>query len=371
MRGILPVFLIAALCAAHATSATAAAQRTFVKSDGLDTNACTIPAPCRSFGKAITQTNDGGEIVVLDSAGYGPVAITKSVSIIAPRGIYAGVTVFGGGDGVTVATAGIDVILQGLTINGLGGARGIAFLAGNSLLIEDCVISGMGSVGILLSGSNTQSSVRNTIARDNAGGGIRLASITTGTVTAVLDAVTSEQNGGNGLESGSGARLRVRGGSYSYNSGAGVALLATLSNTAGAAVSITDARIMSNGAQGVRLFPGASNPAQIEALIADCEIASNLGDGVSVITGAVTGWNIRATLARNRIFRNTGNGVFTQEPAASVLVILVGNTITRNTDAGMRNDIANPAGVTSSQDNMVDKNDGPETAGTIGTFVGT
>jgi hypothetical protein len=369
-RGNAFVVLTAALLGFHVATAAATVQRTFVKSDGLDTNPCTIPAPCRSFGQAITQTNDGGEIVVLDSAGYGPVAITRSVSIVAPRGIYGGMTVFAG-NGVTVATAGVDVVLQGLTINGLGGASGIVFSAGNSLVIEDCTVTGMNSVGILLSGANTRTTIRNTVVRDNANDGIRLAGITTGTITAVLDAVTSEQNGGDGLETGSGAVARVRGGSFAYNTGAGVAVLGTLSNAAGAAISITQARIASNGTQGVHVFPGAAFAAHLEALIADCDIASNAADGVAVETGAVSGWSVRATLARNRIFRNSGNGVFTQEPAGTVLVILVGNSITRNTDAGVRNDPANPAGVTSSQDNLVDMNDGPETSGTISTFLGT
>ena len=43
-----------------------------------------------------TVTDSGGEIVVLSSGGYGPVLINKSVSIIAPEGIYAGISVFSG-----------------------------------------------------------------------------------------------------------------------------------------------------------------------------------------------------------------------------------------------------------------------------------
>jgi len=58
-------------------------------------------ATCRGFARAITQTNAGGKVIVLDSARYGPVTITKSISLIAPAGIYAGITVFSG-DGVTV-----------------------------------------------------------------------------------------------------------------------------------------------------------------------------------------------------------------------------------------------------------------------------
>ena len=88
------VVLLFAACLS--TYAGATAQRTFVASNGLDTNPCTIPAPCRSFTTALTQTTTGGEIIVKDSAGYGPVVLTKAVSIISPPGIYAAITVSAG-----------------------------------------------------------------------------------------------------------------------------------------------------------------------------------------------------------------------------------------------------------------------------------
>ncbi len=74
-----------------------AAQRTFVSTAGFDTNDCSLTAPCRGFAKALTVTDVGGEIVVLDSGGYGAVAIGQPVSIIAPSGVYAGISVFAGG----------------------------------------------------------------------------------------------------------------------------------------------------------------------------------------------------------------------------------------------------------------------------------
>ena len=73
--------VVAAMGLAAPPPATAApAQRTFVSSGGLDTNTCLLAAPCRGFQAALLQTNAGGEIVVLDSAGYGPVTINKAVS---------------------------------------------------------------------------------------------------------------------------------------------------------------------------------------------------------------------------------------------------------------------------------------------------
>ena len=116
------VAAVAVLVAAN--FAHAAAQRTFVASNGLPANTafnCSIAKPCRAFSEAIGVTNPGGEVIVLDSAGYGSVTITKSISLIAPSGIYAGISVFSGFDGVTVNAPGAIVVLRGLSINGQGG----------------------------------------------------------------------------------------------------------------------------------------------------------------------------------------------------------------------------------------------------------
>src|SRR5689334_17771785 len=95
------------------TVAHAASQRTFVASYGIDTAPCSLPQPCRQFARALTQTLAGGEIIVLDSAGYGPVTIAQNVSIVAPAGIYAGISVFSG-NGVTIAAPATKVKLRGL-----------------------------------------------------------------------------------------------------------------------------------------------------------------------------------------------------------------------------------------------------------------
>ncbi|MEO8674060.1 MAG: hypothetical protein ABI569_00675, partial [Casimicrobiaceae bacterium] len=71
--------------------AAATAQRTFVASNGVDNPVCSIASPCRGFAAAVAATSAGGEVIVLDSAGYGTVTISQAVSIIAPAGVYAGV----------------------------------------------------------------------------------------------------------------------------------------------------------------------------------------------------------------------------------------------------------------------------------------
>jgi hypothetical protein len=61
----------------------------------------------------LTQTLPGGEIIMLDSAGYGIVSIAQDVSIIAPPGIYAGISVFAGTVGVAIHYGATNVKLRG------------------------------------------------------------------------------------------------------------------------------------------------------------------------------------------------------------------------------------------------------------------
>jgi hypothetical protein len=122
----------------------AASQRTFVSTAGVDNPACSIVAPCRGFAAAIAATNAGGEVIVQDSGGYGPVTIAKSVSILAPAGVYAGISVFSG-DGVTIATPATTdkVVLQGLVINSQGSSgSGIHFTGAGRLEVARTRISG-------------------------------------------------------------------------------------------------------------------------------------------------------------------------------------------------------------------------------------
>jgi hypothetical protein len=135
--------LAAAVSIALACLPVPAAQRAFVSSTGNDANApagCTPALPCRTFQAAHDAVDAGGEIVALDTAGFGAVTISKSVAIIGNPGAIASIAV-ASGNGVTIATPGVNVTLRNLNINGVGGVAGISMSEGNSLTIENCVVS--------------------------------------------------------------------------------------------------------------------------------------------------------------------------------------------------------------------------------------
>ena len=62
-------------------SVAAQENRTFISVSGDDANNCRRATPCKTFAGALVKTNSGGEIDVLDSGGFGPVTITKAVTI--------------------------------------------------------------------------------------------------------------------------------------------------------------------------------------------------------------------------------------------------------------------------------------------------
>jgi len=151
-----------------------AATRVFVSGNGMDMGACPITAPCRSFSYALTQLVAPGEVIALDTAGYGTVTIPFSVTITAAPGATAFVAA-SSGTAIAVNTLQTDVVtLRGLAVTSTGATTGINFDAG-LLNVENCVITGFTDYGILFiaSGANTgpRLQVINTTVR-NSGWGV-------------------------------------------------------------------------------------------------------------------------------------------------------------------------------------------------------
>ena len=123
-----------------AVSAHAITSRAFVSSTGNDANAatnCAQSAPCRTFAGAIGVVSAGGELIALDSSGYGPVTINQAITIAAAPGQTAFIIVAGGTTGITVNPgAGLLVTLRNLNLNGQGTANstGISQTSGNLIL---------------------------------------------------------------------------------------------------------------------------------------------------------------------------------------------------------------------------------------------
>jgi len=290
-----------------ASGASGQAQRTFISGLGNDGNPCTRTAPCRTFGQAILGTNAGGEVIVLDSAGYGPFAINKSISIIASPGAYAGISVFSG-DGIDIVAGTLDtVILRGLTVNNQGSqGNGIRFVTGGRLHIETCVVSGFaatGNAGVRCDGTAGKLEMMDSIVRGNSIG------ISIQGASALLDQVRMEANVFEGLFAGDGAKVTVRNSVASHN-GAG-------------------------GFFAISEFMGGAAELTIESCV-----ASN----------------------------NGGAGIRAESISTGVATVRVSNSTITDNVVGLEN-VGSPATLLSLGNNIVEGN-GTNTSGTIGSFTG-
>jgi len=103
MRTAIPLTVLATALACSTASAPAQARaRVFVASYGNDSNPCTFGSPCKTFQQAVNVVDAAGEVTAIDSAGFGPINITKAVTITSPDGVEAGVVPVAGGNAIDI-----------------------------------------------------------------------------------------------------------------------------------------------------------------------------------------------------------------------------------------------------------------------------
>ncbi|MBD0326246.1 MAG: right-handed parallel beta-helix repeat-containing protein [Pyrinomonadaceae bacterium] len=148
LRIIIQSLTICLLLAA-ASSFAQAQTRTWVSGTGSDANPCSRSAPCLTFAGAISKTSAGGEISVLDPHSYGPVTITKSITING-EGSLASILVGLNGTGITVNAGASDTVyIKNIDINGAGnGSNGITWIAGNALILDKVRIYTFTNLGL-------------------------------------------------------------------------------------------------------------------------------------------------------------------------------------------------------------------------------
>ena len=166
-----------------------APARVFVASTGDDANVGSPTSPKRNFQAAHDAVAAGGEIVVLNTAGYGHLAINKSVTVTVPPGVNGFVTVPAGVNGIDInANASDAVILRGLSIEGVGSGSGygISGITVGTLRVEACTVRNF-SVGVYFAGASAAHLVMNDSNVRDVGSGILAGSVgSSQTVTALI-----------------------------------------------------------------------------------------------------------------------------------------------------------------------------------------
>jgi hypothetical protein len=293
--------LFAMFLMAFASPVFAQATRTWVSGVGDDVNPCSRTAPCKTFAGAISKTATGGEINVLDSAGYGAVTITKSITIDG-SGAHASILA-ANVNGVIVNGAGITVTLRNLSINGANTTtgNGVRIINAAAVNIDNVVIENFGGsppsngrgVSIETSTANVRVNITNSQLYNNFGIGIH-SNPSAGNVILVVDNVS--------VSKGEYSAIQLRSATF-----------ATINNS-----TLTQSRI---------------------------------GGGLTTELSNVTAYVSNSVLSANKYGVFNGNG-------GSPTVVLQDNVITGNTTDGL---LINGGNVLSFGNNAISGNAGNET----------
>jgi hypothetical protein len=278
--------LVLSACLLAASPALAGSGRTFVSGHGVDSGACGAAAPCRSFAYAAGQTNAGGEITVLDPAGYGAVTIAQAISIVNEGVGEAGITVTSG-DAITINAGTADVVdLRGLTLVGGGTAgNGIVFTTGGTLNVSNSVIRGFTNAGIVAQPSGSSS-------------------------FAISDSIISN-TGFYGI--------------YLHPSGSSTTTNAIFNRV----------QALGNSSSGL-LISGANATGSVQATAVNC-VASRNGVGFNVVspTGlATTVFTIVNSLAGSGTTADSGNGTGLRVEGAAAKMVIRHSTVANNVSDG-------------------------------------
>jgi hypothetical protein len=276
-------------------------MRTHVSGQGSDNNPCSVTSPCRTLQVALGRTIAGGQIYVLNSAGYGVVTINKSITIVS-EGALAGVLAVNG-VGITINAGANDVItLRGFDIDGGNSASiGIQFNSGQSLNIHKVAVRGFTNTGINFAPNAGTSAlfISDTQVANNGSNGILISPSGSAAVKGALSRVMAY---GNGLAS------------------SGVGIFAYGGNSTGALnITITDT-VASNNYYGIGIGMSSvmvrNSTVSNNAIGIRADRSAILQIGQSTITANGTGWQatnggLLQSYGNNNVNGNTINGTLT------------------------------------------------------------
>ncbi|HEV7571812.1 MAG TPA: right-handed parallel beta-helix repeat-containing protein [Thermoanaerobaculia bacterium] len=280
-------------------SAFAQATRTWVSGVGDDANPCSRTAPCKTFAGAISKTAAGGIIDALDPGGYGAVTITKAMTIEG-NGTLAS-ALHSGVNGIIVnITSGTnrDVILRNLLIDGAGvtlGTNGVRFLAGDSLLVEDCYVTHDSGNGIDFEPNSAASLTLRRTSVQLTGVGVFVAPAVGGSATGTIVDSMLDRNGV-GLKVQDNSRVNVFHSSVNNNTGDGV--FGNGLTGSGLVLMLESCNVSNNN---VGIHSNGSSSIQV----ANSSIIGNAGLGVSSTNSGQL-----ITFVSNRLVQNGAPGTF-------------------------------------------------------------
>lgn len=128
-------------CLTFVSTARADGIRSYISPAGSDNRPCTRNQPCRTFDAAIAKTDEGGEVIALETGTYDPTTVTKSITLAAAPSADVAIRASGGNAVTVTPSTGDTVVLRGLRLGGPG--RNVVGTNGVFVDIEspECCIS--------------------------------------------------------------------------------------------------------------------------------------------------------------------------------------------------------------------------------------
>jgi hypothetical protein len=295
--------------------ARAQENRTFVSGVGDDANNCRRVTPCKTFAGALTKTNPGGEIDVLDTGGFGSFTIDKAVTIDG-GGVVASALATGTVTGVIVNAGTNDVvILRHLSITamlaqGQSGNSGIKVVAARAVYVIECLIKNFSINGIDFEPANGGALfVRDSIIINNgtqdAHAGIIIKSAS-GPAFASIDNTRTDGNS-NGVLAQGNSKVSI---SNSTMTGSlRIGLFVVSDSSAPAQVNV-ERSVIANNRVGIQAG-GCSGSGQATVLISNVSVTGNRSGGLrhqSAVSAPGCGKGEIISSRNNTILGNNPNG---------------------------------------------------------------
>ena len=267
-------------------------SRTWVSaSTGSDSNPCSRTAPCLTFAGALASTAAGGEIDVLDPGDFGPVTITKAITIDGGDGQVASIILVGT-HGINVLAGSTDVvILRNLRFNGFlnggsPGTLGVVINSAGKTVVEKCDIFGFsgGGIDVIPTNGTMTVEIQETNISNN-GAGIIIKPSGGAVLNGSIEHTHVYENGGGGVKvdgtAGGSSYVAITDSSISLNASNGMNAM----SGAGGNVAVDIERVVfaNNGLAGIQA--GVSSGGTSMVTVGDSILSYN-GSAWSIVNGA-------------------------------------------------------------------------------------
>ena len=274
--------------------------RSAVSVSGADTNPCTMDSPCRSIAVAIASTAPSGEVIALDSAGYGPFAVLQPIAVIGAPGIHAAISVTTG-DGISIDLTGqasSKVLIRNLSLIGAGGFNGIHDVFVKQLTVMGCEIRGFSFAGIMAGDSGAQIAIDDCRLLDNQTYGIQIAG--NGQASQATISRCDVRGNATGIAIGDHTDAAIAASVVSDSPGTGILLSNTAAANSDTQVIVESSTIAHNGTGVVANASGGLNTAVVA--LSDVVLAFNATAASFIGNGSL------GTFSNNRFSGNTAAG---------------------------------------------------------------